>query len=744
MKKLSLFILMFVFLFSLASCGHKHEYTSTTHNPTCTEDGYTEYTCECGDSYQENIIEALGHSFGEWVTVLEPTEEAEGLKERECRCGEKEQDTIPVLDKVAPVIEVEGVELNVKLNTFKDFDMLAGVKATDNVDGDITSSIVVEGDIDNTTRGVYELVYTVEDSSGNVSTLTRQVRVVWNYATSFIAHAGSYYGVQNSEESILFAAQVLKYQAIEVDVKVTKDGVFVLCHDDTFNGVNIASTTYENLKNVVATSTKSASLPMKEIGKTSVTYTATICTLERFLEICKEYDIRPVLELKGGTGITNSDQSNMGRLMKMVEDAGLLEEVILLGSAYNCLIWTRNNGYENVECQYLVDSCASETYFNRCLEYDFDISICVTYGNGQTQNTPEWIAKYQEAGIGISTYTFTQYVDYNEVQKWINLGVDYVTCDWHVMSKLKHIDNESINTHTVTFLDKDGNILKEANVKDGRGAPAPKAPTIQGYVFAGWDKEISNITSDLTVKALYELEEYKISYVTNLNSVQEAAFANKEEFVNEFYTDFYNWLAANVDNISYLTYNNGTYKMVRNAGGNGTATWTDVASLRALDLYVFESSFIYKPIEGTNSTSYVPEEDNGYFLNSEPYRTKYINLNAYFLNAINTGYSSYSKTYQQQSNNRVQIFFRLHQWANGTNIPAFNEYPTYYEVVVSEENVTLPDAKTYTIVDEFDLPVATGENLEFVGWYLDKECTLQIGKIEKGTTGDITLYAKWK
>ena len=111
---------------------------------------------------------------------------------------------------------------------------------------------------------------------------------------------------------------------------------------------------------------------------------------------------------------------------------------------------------------------------------------------------------------------------------------------------------------------------------------------------------------------------------------------------------------------------------------------------------------------------------------------------------METSYTGYSYTYHQASNNRVQIFFRLHQWANGTNIPAFNEYPTYYEVVVSEEKVTLPDTKTYTIVDEFDLPVATGENLEFVGWYLDKECTLQIDKIEKGTTGDITLYAKWE
>jgi hypothetical protein len=38
-----------------------HNYTSTVIPPTCTEDGYTTYTCECGDTYILNS-EATGHS----------------------------------------------------------------------------------------------------------------------------------------------------------------------------------------------------------------------------------------------------------------------------------------------------------------------------------------------------------------------------------------------------------------------------------------------------------------------------------------------------------------------------------------------------------------------------------------------------------------------------------------------------------------------------------------------------------
>lgn len=42
---------------------HKHEYTETVVDVTCTEDGYTEYTCECGHIYQDNVVKATGHKY---------------------------------------------------------------------------------------------------------------------------------------------------------------------------------------------------------------------------------------------------------------------------------------------------------------------------------------------------------------------------------------------------------------------------------------------------------------------------------------------------------------------------------------------------------------------------------------------------------------------------------------------------------------------------------------------------------
>ena len=46
-----------------------HSYDAVVTEPTCTEQGYTTYTCTvCGDSYTDNAVDALGHSYESVVT----------------------------------------------------------------------------------------------------------------------------------------------------------------------------------------------------------------------------------------------------------------------------------------------------------------------------------------------------------------------------------------------------------------------------------------------------------------------------------------------------------------------------------------------------------------------------------------------------------------------------------------------------------------------------------------------------
>ena len=84
------------FLSEWQHVGGGHEYTCTTVEPTCTEEGYDLYVCAaCGDEYRQNIVEPLGHTFGQWVTETPATCSEEGLAYRLCSaCGCREESVL--------------------------------------------------------------------------------------------------------------------------------------------------------------------------------------------------------------------------------------------------------------------------------------------------------------------------------------------------------------------------------------------------------------------------------------------------------------------------------------------------------------------------------------------------------------------------------------------------------------------------------------------------------------------------
>ena len=72
----------------ISGCDEQHRcnYTNEITHPTCTERGYTTHTCECGESYVDTYMEALGHSYAE--TVKEPTCTEGGYTTFVCECGD--------------------------------------------------------------------------------------------------------------------------------------------------------------------------------------------------------------------------------------------------------------------------------------------------------------------------------------------------------------------------------------------------------------------------------------------------------------------------------------------------------------------------------------------------------------------------------------------------------------------------------------------------------------------------------
>ncbi len=78
-------------------------------------------------------------------------------------------------DATPPVIALNGPVTMVLTRTQAYNE--PGAKATDNVDGDLTSSILIEGDVDTMSEGQYTLAYTVQDAAGNRATAKRVVTV---------------------------------------------------------------------------------------------------------------------------------------------------------------------------------------------------------------------------------------------------------------------------------------------------------------------------------------------------------------------------------------------------------------------------------------------------------------------------------------------------------------------------------------------------------------------------------------
>ncbi len=80
---------------------HEHTYSMEVVEPSCSAAGYTSYVCDCGDSYQTDVQDPTGHSFGDWETTLEATVEAEGQQLRKCACGAQETRPIAKVSKNA-------------------------------------------------------------------------------------------------------------------------------------------------------------------------------------------------------------------------------------------------------------------------------------------------------------------------------------------------------------------------------------------------------------------------------------------------------------------------------------------------------------------------------------------------------------------------------------------------------------------------------------------------------------------
>lgn len=238
-----------------------------------------------------------------------------------------------------------------------------------------------------------------------------------------VGHRGSSYGVESSLEALRAGAE-LGYEYLESDVKVCKGGDFVLSHDDDLTRLGgtltITGSTLEELQSEVLTQTRGG-----------VKYTGRLASLNEWLDLCNELNVRPLIELKWATGINNNDCSNIPALIKTIEAKGLRDKCIIMTSMKPCLEYIRKN-YPDITLQFLTGQYWAN-HFDWCVQWGIDVDIQAGYFDKST------VEKYHDKGLKVNMWTTNSADGY---RTYGNMGCDFITTDNLDPKNLPELDPE--------------------------------------------------------------------------------------------------------------------------------------------------------------------------------------------------------------------------------------------------------------------------------------------------------------
>lgn len=272
--------------------------------------------------------------------------------------------------------------------------------------------------------------------------LTLAVAVAaWAERPLLVGHRGSLYGVENSVESFTKGAE-MGYEFLETDFKVTKDKQFVCSHDDDISRLSSDGSSLAIASNTLADLQKH---PFRQT-RSGVTYEGRLCSGQEYLDVCKKYNVRPLIELKWATGINNNDCSNIPLLIDFIEKNGFRDKCIILTSMKPCLEYIRKN-YPDIELQFLTGQYWA-SHFDWCVQYGIDVDIQAGYFDKAT------VTKYHDKGLKVNMWTTNSNDGYKQYGNW---GCDFITTDYLDPKKLPELDASVTNpVNTVDYPNYDG------------------------------------------------------------------------------------------------------------------------------------------------------------------------------------------------------------------------------------------------------------------------------------------------
>ena len=177
----------------------------------------------------------------------------------------------------------------------------------------------------------------------------------------------------------------------------------------------------------------------------------------------------------------------------------LIEETVAFGESatapeglerdgYRFVGWDKS--YENVTRDVIVTAKYQRTVQISFVDYDGSVIYADYIDQGSNFNdVPEDPVRTDYKFIGWSITL------YKNIQEDLTVYAQYV------------------RTYRVIFVDYDGTVLSKQNIVSGDAAAAPlENPTREGYGFIGWDVDFSNITTNTTVTAVYEINRYTVTF----------------------------------------------------------------------------------------------------------------------------------------------------------------------------------------------------------------------------------------
>lgn len=238
----------------------------------------------------------------------------------------------------------------------------------------------------------------------------------------FAGHRGSYTGVENTEEAYLNGITKYGYAGLECDVRVTKDKQYVISHDETTTrlggSLTIADATLAELEAETYSQTRGSA------------YTGKICTISKYLDICKANNVFPLIELKWSTGINSNDMSNFPGLYDLIKSKAMEDKVIFLTSMKASLEYIRTN-YPTAKGQFLC-STNWNSNFEWCKKWMINPSIQAGCFDIQT------VKKFHDIGLQVAVWTVDSEANY---ELYGNMGVYMITTNYLYPANLKELQD---------------------------------------------------------------------------------------------------------------------------------------------------------------------------------------------------------------------------------------------------------------------------------------------------------------